>query len=196
MNNFTIECMAIIESYVNKESFGIDESLQYIIDNFSKNNMVSAIKTINAEYKRNKLNNTEEYIKGYKRLKEILKNISMIFENIISQVIFNNEFNSKNILHICNIETNKDIDIHLMKENNKYYLTFGKLQLGESFKTTNSIKNKKLILKDKYNNYYKFIWDGDIFKLDSCYALNNYSRLLIENINYISPFGVRNMAIV
>ena len=72
MNNFTIECMAIIESYVNKESFGIDESLQYIIDNFSKNNMVSAIKTINAEYKRNKLNNTEEYIKGYKRLKEIL----------------------------------------------------------------------------------------------------------------------------
>ena len=36
MNNFTIECMAIIESYVNKESFGIDESLQYIIDNFSK----------------------------------------------------------------------------------------------------------------------------------------------------------------
>ena len=182
MNQFTIECMAIIEAIVNKENFGADESIKYIIENFSISNLVTAIKNINKELKRNNLFFDSEYIKAYDRLKNILKNVELIHNEIIIKNNIKNYFSEYNLLSICNTLVSSELKINLtFDSNNNYYITLNKL-----------IDSKILILKDRYGNYYKFIYcTNNKYKLHSCYSLDNYSRLLLKNIIYISPFGNR-----
>ena len=192
VNDFTLDCMEIIESIVNKDSSGAEEVIKEIYNNYSKENMIQTIKYINKEFSRLELNSDADYIKAYSRLKEILKNIETLKD---AYSFNNNEVVNNSVLTILNKYHYNKKYYTFNHSDNKIHLTIhnisdgGTLRLEQSYKDVwNSKECDLLYTKDIHNNIYCFKFVNNRYELVDAYTINKVG--LSKGIDYNSIYGL------
>jgi len=190
LNEFTLNCMEIIESLVDNDTYYINEVINNIYENYTRENMIEAIKHINTEYERLDLLQDTGYMIAYNILKKILLNIEEIKDvyNITDAI----EYNNNSYLTICNKYHYDNKYFTISTINNKIYLSI----MDNKFNVTwaipyNDIWNSKesdiVIAKDKSNNIYKFQYINNKYELIDAYTIK--FEQLIDNITYKTIFG-------